>query len=310
MRKAGMEYSPVSVRALWMNVTKRCNQSCAHCHIEASPYRTEQMSRTTIERCLEVASGLDGCENLDITGGAPELHPDFDYLVSEARRMGKQVTVRHNLTVTLDGDPCSGASKEYLPDFFAENRVTVLASLPHYDEQETDRIRGPGVFRKSIDVLRKLNMLGYGQSGSGLVLNLIHNCDGPISSTDRTRVEDEFKKALSSRYDLAFNSLLTVTNMPIGRFKSRLKQDGTLEEYISRLVNSFRKEAIAELTCRYLLSVGCNGHLYDCDFNQVLNMEVSSLSKTIDDFDLAALLGRKIRFGPHCFGCTAGGGSS
>ena len=311
LNKAGLTFSPVSIQTLWVNITRRCNQACAHCHVGASPVRTEQMSHATVERCLDVISELDSCENLDITGGAPELHPDFDFMVSEASKMGKQVTVRHNLTVTVDGDPDSGAGKGHLPHFFAENRVTVLASLPHYNEQITDRLRGPGVFTKSIDAIRQFNNLGYGQPNSGLILNLVHNCDGPISREGRVRLEAEFKKALFDRYGLVFNSLLVVTNMPVGRYRSQLETRGALEEYTGRLEKSFSPKAVDGLVCRYLVSVGYDGRLYDCDFNQMLGMEVSSpLSTSIYRFDSSALLHRKIRFAAHCFGCTAGGGSS
>jgi radical SAM/Cys-rich protein len=308
--KAGLSFSPVAIRTLWVNITRRCNQTCVHCHVEASPGRTEQMSRATIEQCLKVIESLEACENLDITGGAPELHPDFDYMVSEARKMGKRVIVRHNLTITVDGDPDLGSSKEYLPRFFAENAVTILASLPHYEEQITDRIRGRGVFRKSIESIRQLNSLGYGQPGSGLVLNLVHNCYGPVSLRERDKLQQEFKEALDSRYGLAFNSLMAVTNMSIGRFRSHLKKLNTLEEYTDKLKGSFSPEASDTLVCRYLVSVGCNGNLYDCDFNQALGIKVSGPSTSVYNLDASVLLNRKINFGLHCFGCMAGGGSS
>jgi radical SAM/Cys-rich protein len=311
LNKVGLGFSPVSIRTLWVNITRRCNQACVHCHVGASPDRTEQMSRATIERCLEVISGLDCCEHLDITGGAPELHPDFGYIVSQARKMKKRVTVRHNLTVIFDGDPHSEASKEYLPHFFAENRVTLLASLPHYTEQVTDRIRGSGVFRKSIEAIRQLNTLGYGLPATGLELNLVHNCDGPVSLAERARLEAKFREALSVRHGLVFNSLLTVSNMPIGRFRSRLKDQFALAEYTRSLENSFSPEAVDGLACRYLVSVGYDGRLYDCDFNQMLDLEISSVvPASIYTFNLSALLDRRIKFGSHCFGCTAGGGSS
>jgi radical SAM/Cys-rich protein len=305
-----LTFSPVSIQTLWINITKRCNQACAHCHVGSSPYRTEQMSRATVEQCLEVARVLETCENLDITGGSPELHPDFDYIVLEARRMNKQITVRHNLTVTFDGDPCSGVNKEYLPHFFAENHIKLLASLPHYTEEITDLVRGPGVFRKSINAMRQLNSLGYGQLNTGLILNLVHNCSSPVSPVDKVRLEAEFKKALFNRFGIVFNSLMIVTNMPIGRFRSQLMDRAGLEEYTRRLENSFVPEAVDYLVCRYLVSVGYDGRLYDCDFNQMLEMEVNSTSSSIYNFDASALLERKIMFGPHCFGCTAGGGSS
>jgi len=301
--------SPVAIQTLWVNITKRCNQTCTHCHVEASPNRTEQMSRDTLEQCLKVISELPRCENLDITGGAPELHPDFDYLVVEARKMGKQVTVRHNLTVTVDGDPSSNVSKEYLPDFFAENKVKILASLPHYDVKITDQVRGKDVFQRSIEAIQRLNSLGYGHPDSGLVLSLVHNCDGPISPDERGHLEIKFKEILSHRYGLVFNSLLAVTNMPIGRFRSLLKERNALNEYTLNLENSFNLESISSLVCRYLISVGYDGSLYDCDFNQMLGIKVSGYSTGIYNFNSSELLTRKIKFGNHCFGCTAGGGS-
>lgn len=311
LKKAGLTFSPVSIKTLWVNITSRCNQACAHCHVGASPDRTEKMSRATVEQCLEVISKLDSCENLDITGGAPELHPDFDFMVLEARKMEKQVTIRHNLTVTIDGDSGSGASKEYLPHFFAENGVTVLASLPHYDEQITDQVRGPGVFKKSINAIRQLNSLGYGQPDSKLILNLVHNYEGPISKEGKDQLEEEFKKALFTRYGLLFNSLLVVTNMPIGRYRSHLQMRGVLEEYTRSLEDSFSPKSVDGLVCRYLVSVGHDGRLYDCDFNQMLGVEVSNpIPASVYRFDYTALLHRKIKFGTHCFGCTAGGGSS
>ncbi|UCC16332.1 MAG: arsenosugar biosynthesis radical SAM protein ArsS [Dehalococcoidales bacterium] len=301
--------NPVAIQTLWVNITKRCNQFCTHCHVEASPSQTEQMSRETLEQCLRVLSESPDCGELDITGGAPELHPDFDYLILEARKMGKQITVRHNLTVTVDGDPNSSVSKQYLPDFFAENKIRILASLPHYNKKITDQTRGEGVFQKSIQSIRHLNSLGYGRPDSGLVLNLVHNCEGPISVDEKTHLEITFKKKLFTQYGLVFNSLLAVINMPVGRFRSLLKKQYRLEEYTRELENKYNPESIKGLVCRYLISVGYDGSLYDCDFNQVLGIKVSGNSTGINNYNSSALLTRKIRFGNHCFGCTAGGGS-
>lgn len=305
-----LEMCPVTVRTLWVNITRRCNQSCTHCHVGSSPGRPEQMSREVLEQCLKVLGESPDCEELDITGGAPELHPDFDYLVSEAGKKGKRVTVRHNLTVTIDGDPVSQTGREYLPYFFAENKVKLLASLPHYDREITDQTRGKDVFQKSVRAIQRLNSLGYGRPDSGLVLNLVHNSEGPITADEREKLETVFKEILLERYGLVFNSLLTVTNMPIGRFRSLLKERNILEEYNSKLEKSFNPVSVAGLVCRHLVSVGYDGSLYDCDFNQVLGLKVSGHSTGIDSFDLSALLTRKIKTGNHCFGCTAGGGSS
>lgn len=309
LANTNLKVNPVAIQTLWINITKRCNQSCTHCHVEASPSRTEQMSRETLEQCLQVLSESPGCTELDITGGAPELHPDFDYLILEARKMSKQITVRHNLTVTVDGDPNSSIRKHYLPDFFAENKIKILASLPHYDEKITDQKRGEDVFQKSIQSIRHLNSLGYGRPDSGLILNLVHNCEGPISMDEKAYLESTFKEKLFAHYGLVFNSLLIVVNMPIGRFRNLLKEQYRLEEYRRELENEFNPESVDRLVCRYLISVGYDGSLYDCDFNQVLGIKISGHSTGINNYNSSALLKRKIRFGNHCFGCTAGGGS-
>ncbi len=269
------------------------------------------MSRTTIDRCLNVLASYDCLENLDITGGAPELNPHFCYFVIEARKLNRHVIVRHNLTVTADGDTSTGRKMAYLPDFFAENQVEILASLPHYSQNYTDEVRGQGVFEKSIESIRRLNELGYGQPYTGLVLNLVYNCDGPLLPTDRVGIEERFRQELMSRYDLVFNRLFCVTNMPINRFGNRLKQSDNYVDYMDKLVSAFSPAAAMQVDCRSLVSVGYDGYLYDCDFNQMLDMKITEAEPlTIFNFDPETLLGREIRFGPHCFGCTAGGGGS
>jgi radical SAM/Cys-rich protein len=306
----GLALEPLSIEALWVNITRRCNQACRHCHLEASPERTEQMNLTVMERCLEVLSRYDSITSVDITGGAPELHPHFDYFVAEANRAGKRVKVRTNLTVALDGDPSTGEGKGYLPRFFAEHGVEVIASLPHYDEAITDEVRGRGVFRKSLEVIRRLNEEGYASEGTGLVLNLVHNVSGPLLLTERDKLEAEFKAALS-KHGLRFNRLYTVTNMPIGRFGSALERSGGYRDYVTKLIKAFSPGAAQELVCRTLVSVDYEGRLYDCDFNQVLGWQIKDTEPvSIFNFDLERLLSRHIRFGAHCFGCTAGGGSS
>jgi radical SAM/Cys-rich protein len=311
LKKHSLSAAPISIETLWLNITRLCNQSCSHCHVDASPDRAEHMPQKVMERCLELLAGCESCHNLDITGGAPELHPDFDYLVLEARKLGKQVKVRHNLTVILDGNPRTGENKGYLPEFFAENRVEIIASLPHYNEAVADKQRGAGVFKKSITALRLLNAMGYGQPGSGLVVNLVHNCDGPLLSARRSELESEFKKELTEKYGVIFNHLLGVTNMPINRFRSRLTESGKYNSYMESLVNAFSPEAVGRLVCRSLISVGYDGRVYDCDFNQMLGLQVSDdKPMTVFNADLNALLNREIVFASHCFGCTAGGGSS
>jgi radical SAM/Cys-rich protein len=309
-REHGLTLEPIAVETLWVNITRRCNQTCRHCHLEASPERTEQMSRPVMERCLEVLSRYSSITSVDITGGAPELHPHFDYFVAEAHKAGKLVKVRTNLTVVLDGDPKTGELKTYLPRFFAEHGVEVIASLPHYDEAITDGIRGRGVFRKSLEVIRRLNEEGYASEETGLALNLVHNVSGPLLRAERDKLEAEFKAGLA-RYSLRFNRLYTVTNMPLGRFGSALKRDGGYQGYIGKLAKAFSPGAAQELVCRTLVSVDCGGRLYDCDFNQVLGWQITDAEPvSIFNFDLERLLRRSIRFGAHCFGCTAGGGSS
>jgi radical SAM/Cys-rich protein len=307
----GLRLSPISIETLWVNVTRLCNQACTHCHVDASPKRTEQMSRSTVDRCLEILRQYEPCQNLDITGGSPELNPNFEYFVIEARKLKKHVIVRHNLTVIFDGNPQTGEKKDYLPEFFAEHQVEVLASLPHYKQSFTDSVRGSGAFNKSIEGIRRLNTLGYGKEKTGLILNLVFNAGGPVSPKDRAELDVRFKQELS-RYDLVFNKLYAVTNMPINRFRSQLQQSRTLDEYMDKLLAAFHPGAAREVVCRSLISVGYDGRIYDCDFNQMLGLQIiiGHEPLTIFNCDLEALVQRRILFGPHCFGCTAGGGSS
>ncbi|MGH9769725.1 MAG: arsenosugar biosynthesis radical SAM (seleno)protein ArsS [Blastocatellia bacterium] len=310
-----LDLSPVSVETLQVNVTRLCNQACHHCHVDASPKRTEQMSRATVDRCLEILQEHPAITKLDITGGAPELNPHFDYFVESARGLGKHVMVRHNLTVTLDGNPQTGESKRYLPEFFARHRVEVISSLPYYQEFFTDKQRGHGVFKKSVESMRMLNEQGYGKSngaqGAGLTLNLVYNPVGAFLPASQESLERQFKKELEVKFGVVFNSLFTITNMPINRFKKDLERLGAYDEYLTRLVNAFNPAAAQGVMCRSLISVGYDGRLYDCDFNQMLDLNLSEESgKTIFDFDLDKLLNRKIIFDQHCYGCAAGAGSS
>jgi radical SAM/Cys-rich protein len=310
LAKHDLKLSPISVETLWVNVTRLCNQSCRHCHVDASPLRAEQMERETVDRCLEILGQYEQIKNIDITGGAPELNPNFDYFVIEARKLNKRVVSRHNLTVIFDGNPENGEHKEYLPVFFAKHQVEILASLPHYESNYTDSMRGAGVFNKSIKGIRLLNAEGYGKEETGLILNLVYNSTGPVSPKQRVELEARFKEELSN-YGLTFNKLYAVTNMPINRFRAQLRQSGTYEEYMNSLLKNFNPEAARGVACRSLVSVGYDGRIYDCDFNQMLGMQITnSRPLTVFDFDLDALIERKIRFAPHCFGCAAGGGGS
>ncbi|MGE0132599.1 MAG: arsenosugar biosynthesis radical SAM (seleno)protein ArsS [Blastocatellales bacterium] len=303
-----LDLAPLSVETLQVNVTRLCNQACHHCHVDASPKRTEQMSRATVDRCLEILERHPAITKLDITGGAPELNPHFDYFVEAARKLGKRVMARHNLTVTLDGNPQTGESKLYLPEFFARHQVEVISSLPYYQEFFTDKQRGNGVFKKSVESMRMLNEQGYGKPGSGLTLNLVYNPVGAFLPAPQESLERQYKKELEAKFGLVFNSLFTITNMPINRFRKDLERLGAYDEYLTRLINAFNPAAAQGVMCRSLVSVGHDGRLYDCDFNQMLDLSLPG--QTLHDFDLDKLLGRKIIFDQHCYGCTAGAGSS
>ena len=312
LRERGLTLAPLSIDTLQVNVTKLCNQACRHCHVDASPTRTEKMSREGIEKCLEILAKHPQIQKLDITGGAPELHPDFDFFVREAVRLGRHVMVRHNLTVTLDGNPQTRESKEYLPGFFADNRCEVISSLPYHQEYFTDAQRGNGVFQKSMASMQLLNERGYGIDGSGLELNLVYNPVGPYLPPAQVGLEADYKRELKDKFGLSFNKLFTITNMPINRFRLHLEKSGQYDSYMEKLVAAFNPAAAEGVMCRSLLSVGYDGTIYDCDFNQMLEMDVAGQRgrATIFDFDFNRLLQRHIRFDSHCFGCTAGAGSS
>ena len=304
--------APLSIETLQVNVGKLCNQACHHCHVDASPFRTEQMGRRTIDRCLEILRDHPAIKNLDLTGGAPELNPDFDDFVIEARKLGKHVMVRHNLTVTFDGNPRTKDSKFYLPEFFARHQVEVISSLPYYQDYFTDKQRGKGVFNKSIEGLKLLNTQGYGKEDGPLRLNLVYNPVGAFLPAPQESLEADFRRELKQKFGIVFNRLYTITNMPIHRFRDQLERLGAYDDYMTKLVNAFNPTAAEGVMCRSLLSVGYDGALYDCDFNQMLEMglEPKGEPMTVFNFDDDALMKRSIRFASHCFGCTAGAGSS
>lgn len=306
-----LELKPLSVEILQINVGKLCNQACHHCHVDASPIRTEQMDQRTAERCIEILAAHPQITTFDITGGAPELNPHFDWMMIEARRLGKHVMVRHNLTVQFDGNPQTGESKEYLPAFFAENGCEVVSSLPYYSQYFTDKQRGRGVFDKSVEGMRRLNDVGYGHPDTGLMLNLVYNPAGAFLPASQASLEADFKRELFARAGLVFNSLYAITNMPIHRFKEDLLRHGGYEEYMTKLVNAFNPAAAEGVMCRSLISVNYDGRLSDCDFNQMLDLPLEkNASQSIFDFDFDRVLGRRIVFADHCYGCTAGAGSS
>jgi radical SAM/Cys-rich protein len=293
-----------SVETLQVNVGKLCNQACKHCHVDASPARKEIMTRETVEQVLSAVRRFS-IPTLDITGGAPELNPSFRYLVAEARRAGAHVMARHNLTVLFE------PGQEDLPRFFREHSVEVVSSLPYFLEQQTDAQRGRGVFEKSIEALRRLNAVGYGREGGGLKLNLVYNPVGAFLPPAQDAIEKDFKRELLSRHGVTFDRLYTITNMPIRRFLEYLRRSGNEERYMRKLVEAFNPATVEGLMCRTLVSVDWTGRLYDCDFNQMLELTVArGLPQTIADFDPAAFASRSIVTGAHCFGCTAGAGSS
>jgi radical SAM/Cys-rich protein len=262
------------------------------------------MSDAVVDRCLEVIEGT-AIPTLDITGGAPELHKRWREIVRRASAAGKHVMDRCNLTIT------QLPNYRYLPEFFAEHRVHVVASLPHFRQKGTDTQRGDGVFEQSIAALQQLNALGYGRPGTGLVLDLVTNPVGTFLPGSQGALEAEWKRQMARLYGIEFNSLYTITNMPVSRFLEFLEEGGALDAYMERLVTAFNPAAARGVMCRNTLSVGYDGTLYDCDFNQMLDLPVHpSAPRTIFDFELSSLANREIVLGPHCFGCTAGAGSS
>jgi radical SAM/Cys-rich protein len=289
-----------SIDVLQINLGKRCNQACRHCHVDAGPDRREVMPPEVVEACLSLLE-RSAIPVVDITGGAPELHPSFRAIVERATALGRRVIDRCNLTIT------QLPNYSDLPELFARHRVTVVASLPWYAPKQTDAQRGDGVFEASLAALRRLNDLGFGKEGSGLDLHLVTNPAGAFLPAGQRSLEREWKRELMRRHGISFNSLFTITNMPISRFLEFLIESGNLEAYMEKLVNAFNPAAVEGLMCRSTLSVGWDGRLYDCDFNQMLDM---ALPETIFEFALEAAAGREILVGPHCFGCTAGPGSS
>ena len=305
---AGCGVSPLSrgrLTALQINVGKICNQTCSHCHVDAGPDRRESMTYETARQVIEFLSRSE-VQTLDITGGAPEMNPHFRMLVQEARRLDKQVIDRCNLTILL----ANGFTD--LPEFLAEHQVNVVASLPCYLEENCDAQRGDGVFEKSIAALRRLNALGYAQPKSDLRLDLVYNPTGLGLPPEQQKLEASYKSELEARYGVQFNSLLTITNMPVSRFLDDLLRRGKYEEYLGKLLQSFNPATIQNLMCRSLLSIDWNGFIYDCDFNQMLELAVTQgeqrvhISQLTDDL----LADRPIRTANHCYGCTAGSGSS
>ncbi len=291
------------VETLQVNIGKYCNQACLHCHVDAGPQRLKElMSLETMTAVIKVLEEND-IESVDITGGAPELHPYIDYFIRETGLLKRKIILRSNLTALLE--------KEHLLPLLKKNRVEVVASLPCYTEKNVDLQRGSGAYQASISALQKLNNEGYGIDGNELMLNLVYNPAGPVLPGSQGPLESDYKRELGDRYGITFNKLFVMTNMPLGRFKEKLIKNNRYDYYTSLLINSFNKKTVANLMCRKILSVSWDGQIFDCDFNQALGLTVNhGISSKLYDFDLKKLKTREIRVGNHCFGCTAGRGSS
>ncbi|MFW5740858.1 MAG: arsenosugar biosynthesis radical SAM (seleno)protein ArsS [Myxococcota bacterium] len=293
-------FRALSIDWLQLNLGKRCNLACKHCHVDAGPDRDESMPDDVVEAGLEFARA-NGVGTVDLTGGAPEMHPRFRSIVSRSRAFGCRVIVRTNLSILT-----APAYRE-LADFLASEGVELAASLPWYARPQTDALRGEGVFQASLQALRALNELGYGRPGSGLTLNLVTNPSGAYLPAPQAALERDWKREMQRRHGIEFTNLLTITNMPVSRYLDFLLERDCLHRYMDKLVSAFNPRTVEGLMCRTMLSVGWDGRLYDCDFNQMLDMP---LEVTIFEADAETLSKRRIRTSVHCFGCTAGSGSS
>ncbi|MGE3537507.1 MAG: arsenosugar biosynthesis radical SAM (seleno)protein ArsS [Candidatus Tectimicrobiota bacterium] len=308
VHQAGEVLRRHSIDTVQINVGKRCNQACLHCHVDAGPQRTEAMTPRIMALALDLARAAKA-QTVDITGGAPELHPAFRTLVRQARQEGFQVLDRCNLTVLHE------PGQEDLAAFLAQQGVQVIASLPCYLEDNVEQQRGRGVYGKSIEALRQLNALGYGRDGSGLLLHLVYNPIGTHLPPPQVQLEAEYKRELQSRFGIHFNHLYTITNMPIARFAHSLQREGTFDAYMSLLAEAFNPATLVQVMCRNLISIAWDGYLYDCDFNQMLALHAGNgIPLRLGDAPADALV-RQIReyaivVGQHCYGCTAGTGSS
>ncbi|WP_299672900.1 arsenosugar biosynthesis radical SAM (seleno)protein ArsS [uncultured Tenacibaculum sp.] len=296
---------PKKLEILQINLGYMCNQVCAHCHVDAGPDRKEIMTTETMQQCLDVIKKT-GAHTLDLTGGAPEMNPNFRWFVEEASKAGiKDFIVRSNLTIIR-------ANKKYydLPEFFKKHNVHVVSSMPHWTKGKTDKQRGDGVFDKSIKALQMLNEVGYGKEGSGLQLDLVYNPSGAFLPGDQAALESDFKKALHEDFGIIFNSLFAITNLPISRFLDYLIASENYEDYMYALVEAYNPMAVENVMCTNTLSISWDGWLYDCDFNQMLNLKVASKVKHISEYNEELLQNRNIIINQHCYGCTAGAGSS
>ncbi len=298
-------FKPTEIEILQLNVGYMCDLTCEHCHVDAGPDRKEVMTKQTMQYCLDAIDNSH-IGTVDLTGGAPEMNPHFQWFVEEVSKRNVDTIVRSNLTILV-----SNKKFRQFPEFFRDHGVKVVASLPCYTADNTDKQRGDGVFDRSIEALQRLNELGYGKSSTGLELHLVFNPGGPGLPPDQASLEKDYKEHLAETYGIVFNDLYTITNLPISRFLEFLMASGRYEEYMEKLANAYNPKAAEGVMCRNTLSVGYDGRLFDCDFNQMLELGVEATApQHIRDFRYRDLRDRNIVTGQHCYGCTAGAGSS
>ncbi len=297
---------PSNLEILQINLGYLCNQTCAHCHVDAGPERRELMDKETMLSCIKVCA-KNGIKTLDITGGAPEMHPHFSWFIKEAKKAKiPEIIVRSNLTILV-----SHPKYEIFPEFLLEHNIRIISSLPCYTIEGTDKQRGQGVFQKSIQALQRLNQIGYGTKTDAPPLDLVYNPGGAFLPGSQLQLESDYKKKLKENYNIKFSHLFVLTNLPISRFLNYLLEEGKYEDYMQTLISSFNPKTIFSLMCRNTISVNYQGQLYDCDFNQMLDIPIDSKKpQHIDDFNLSQLEKRNINLNQHCYGCTSGAGSS
>lgn len=295
-----------AIDTLQVNLGRYCNLACIHCHVESGPTRTEMMNREMVDAVLRFLASSN-ISALDITGGAPELNPNFDYLVESAVGLGRHVMDRCNLTVIFE------PGKDYLPEFFKKHQVELVCSLPCYSQENVDKQRGKGTFDSSIRALQRLNDIGYGQADGNLILNLVYNPVGPHLPPPQEKLEQDYKRILVENFGIAFNHLYCLTNMPITRYATHLKLRGEYDCYLELLANNFNGATLDQVMCRNLISVGWEGLIYDCDFNQMLNLPIRDRAGKplhISSLSIEQVRNHAITVGNHCYACTAGAGSS
>jgi radical SAM/Cys-rich protein len=304
LKKHGLKIVRGDIKTVQINVGKRCNQRCTHCHVNAGPEHTENMDEKTANRIFSLLENTPQIETIDITGGAPELNSNFRKMVETSRKMGKKVIARTNLTVFFE------PGQEDTPAFLARNNVLIFASLPCYTKENVDKQRGEGTFKKSIQALKILNQLGYGKKNTNLILSLIYNPLGPYLPSSQTELENDYKARLKEDFDIEFNQLFTITNMPIGRFYECLEKANSLNQYLQLLIDHFNPETVPHVMCTETISISWDGYIHACDFNQALEMPINDKWTSLWDIDRLDQLNKTIILDDHCYGCTAGSGSS